>query len=243
MFKSNRSLFYIAFSFLTAYMGKAGLILYAADPDLDNPAVKAAIKAAVEKAVEDATAPLVAKRDELLTEVKNLRKGKSIDPEDYAKLEAEIETLKGDLAKSTKELKLANETATKATKQLESETGFTQKLLIDNGLLENLSKNGVTDPAYQKAAVAMLRSGVQIVVEGENRVAKVGDKALADHVAEWAKSDEGKRFAAAPGNSGGGGNGGGNKGGGGKTMTRAEFDAADQATRSTFSKEGGKVVD
>lgn len=225
------------YSILTRYMASMGLMLFAVD--LDDAEVKAAIKEAVEAAVK----PLTEKRDELLNEVKQLRKGKQVSPEDLEKLEQAHEELKGQLTQAQKDLKTAQTTAEKATKDLESEQGFTKKLLIDNGLLENLSKNGVTDPAYQKAAVAMLRSGVEIVIDGENRVAKVGDKPLTDHVAEWAKSDEGKRFASANGNSGGGAGGGAGGGGGGKTMTRAAFDALDPAGKATFSKEGGKVTE
>jgi len=227
MFKTNRSLLYIAFSWLTAYMGRSGLILYAGDIDLNAPEVKAAI--------DEAVAGLSSKNAELLKEVKELRKGKSVNPEDLDRIESERDDLKAQLDKASKDLKAATATAEKATKALADEQGFTQKLLIDNGLLETLSKNGVTDPAYQKAAVAMLRSGVQIVVDGENRVAKVGDKALADHVAEWAKSDEGKRFASAPGNSGGGA-GGGSGQGNAKTYTRQQFDNMNPQDQANLSK-------
>lgn len=196
--------------------------------DLNAPEVQSAIKAAI----EEATAGLSEKNKELLKELKEARKGRDIDPAEVEKLEEQIEQLQGQLKAAQKEAKTLKETADKATKALESESGFTQKLLIDNGLLENLSKNGVTDPAYQKAAVAMLRAGVQIVVDGENRVAKVGDKDLADHVAEWAKSDEGKRFASAPGNSGGGGHGG--QGGGG-TQPKGKIDGTPEERAAHFA--------
>ncbi len=196
--------------------------------DLNAPEVQSAIKAAI----EEATAGLSEKNKELLKELKEARKGRDIDPAEVEKLEEQIEQLQGQLKAAQKEAKTLKETADKATKALESESGFTQKLLIDNGLLENLSKNGVTDPAYQKAAVAMLRAGVQIVVDGENRVAKVGDKDLADHVAEWAKSDEGKRFASAPGNSGGGGHGG--QGGGGN-QPKGKIDGTPEERAAHFA--------
>lgn len=214
------------YSLITRYMAAMGLMLFAVD--LDDAEVKAAIKKAAKELAEEENAALIAKRDELLNEVKQLRKGKQISPEDLEKLERENEELKGQLTQATKDLKSAIANADKATKDLESEQGFTKRLLIDNGLLESLSKNGVTDPAYQKAAVAMLRSGVEIVIDGENRVPKVGDKALADHVAEWAKSDEGKRFASANGNSGGGA-GGGAGGGGGEVKGKIDGNDAERA--------------
>lgn len=166
-------------------------------------------KAALAKAVEDATAPLVEKNRELLGELKKARKSAEITPEQLADVEAERDKLQADLTAAQKAVKAATAAAEAATKQLADESGFTQKLLVDNGLVSELTKHGVTDPAYIKAAQALLRSGVQIVADGENRVAKVGDKALGDHVKEWAASDEGKRFVTAAAN-GGGGAGGGN---------------------------------
>lgn len=189
----------------TSYMASTGMMLFAADPGDGGKTVQEQIA----EAVKEATEGLSAKNAELLQEVKNLRKGKTISPEDMEKLESQIETLQGDLAKANKDLKAANDAAAKATTALEAESGFTKKLLIDNGLLEALSANGVTNPVHQKAAVAMLRGGVEISIDGESRVAKVGDKVLADHVKEWAGTDEGKHFVTADGN-GGGGAGGGN---------------------------------
>jgi len=66
--------------------------------DLNSPEVKAAIAAAV----EEATGPLIAKRDELLKELKTARKGQQIDPETVSKLEEQIETLKGELTAAQK---------------------------------------------------------------------------------------------------------------------------------------------
>lgn len=206
--------------------------------DINSPEVKAAIEAAVEAAVT----PLAAKRDELLAEVKKLRKDSAIKPEDMERLEAERDELKEQLDKASKDLKAANTNAEKANKALADAEGFNHKLLVDNGLSDALTKAGVTNPAFLKAVKSTLAGQVQIVADGENRVAKVGDKALADFVAEWAKSDEGKHFVAAPANSGGGSQGG-SSGNNAKTMTRSAWDAASHAERATFSKEGGKVVD
>lgn len=166
-------------------------------------------KAALAKAIEDATAPLVEKNRELLGELKKARKSAEITPEQLAEVEAERDKLQADLTAANKAVKAATAAAEQATKALQDESGFTQRLLVDNGLVSELTKQGVTDPAYIKAAQALLRSGVQIVADGENRIAKVGDKALGDHVKEWAASDEGKRFVTAAAN-GGGGAGGGN---------------------------------
>ena len=145
---------------------------------------------------------MATKNKELLGELKEARKGQQIDPAVVERLETQIDTLKQELTTANGLTKTANANAEKATKQLESETKFTQKLLVDNGLSDVLVKAGVSNPAHLKAVKSMLASQVQIVSEGDLRVAKVGDKALTDYVTEWAKSEEGKNFIAAPNNNG-----------------------------------------
>lgn len=172
--------------------------------ELDSPEGKAAIKAAV----EEATAALANKNKELLSELKEARKGKTINPEDLEKLESRIEELTGQLTEAQKTAKKATTEAEKATKALADAEGFTQRLLVDNGLTDALTKAGVSNPVHLKAAKALLSGQVQIVADGDSKVAKVGEKALADFIGEWAKGDEGKFFVAAPNNSGGGANGG-----------------------------------
>lgn len=174
-----------------------------ADIDLSAPEVQAAIKAAV----DEATSGLLKKRDELLGEVKKLRKNSEIDPEDYQRLKEENEELQGKVTEAQKAAKKAADDAQKALKQAETESSAVRQLLVENGLNEALTKAGVK-PEYLKAAKAMFANDVQVVQEGESRIAKVGDKALTDFVAGWAQSDEGKHFVSAPANSGGGANGG-----------------------------------
>jgi hypothetical protein len=69
----------------------------------------------------------------------------------------------------------------------------------------------------------MLKENVQIVVEGDARIAKIGDKALSDFVKEWAAGDEGKHFVQAPANSGGGATGGN---GGGAASIKGKVDGS-----------------
>ena len=172
----------------------------------DTPEEKAALAAAIDEAVQG----LKTKNAELIDKNKKLQKGQEIDPQTVVDLENQLDAMKGELTTAQKAAKEAVKTADTATKALQAESGFTQKLLVDNGLVSELTKHGVTNPVHLKAAQAMLRSGVQIVVDGENRTAKFGDKPLADYVKEWATGDEGKFFVAAPSNSGGGAQGGGN---------------------------------
>lgn len=209
--------------------------------DLNSPEAKEAIKAAV----EEATAALAAKNRELLGELKDARKGKAVNPEDLEKLESRIEELTGQLTEAQKAAKTAAKESETVRKQLTDAEGFTQRLLVDNGLTAELTKAGVTNPVHIKAVKAMLGSQVQVVTDGDQRVAKVGDKALSDYVSEWAKSDEGKFFVAAPANSGGGARPGAGQGGA-KVMKRADYDAAvasGDTSAASFFKDGGKLID
>lgn len=197
--------------------------------DLNAPEVQDAIKEAVEKAV----APLISKRDELLGEVKKLRKNAEIDPADLDKVEAERDALKQQLNEANKTAKKATEAAEQARKALEGAEGFTQRLLVDNGLNDALTKAGVTNPVHLKAAKSMLAGQVQIAVDGDNKVAKVGDKALAEYITEWAKGDEGKHFVAAPANSGGGAGGGS---GGGGNNGKGKVDGTEKERADYFAQ-------
>jgi hypothetical protein len=201
------------------------------DIDLSAPEVQEAITAAVEKA----TAPLVAKRDELLGEVKKLRKGREIDPAEVEKLETEIDALKGQLSEATKAARKAAQDAEKATKALADAEGYTANLLRDGALTEALVKAGVTNPVHQKAAKALLREQVAVVAEGDQKIAKVGDKAVGDFITEWAGSDEGKHFVTAQ-EANGGGSQGGYRGGKGPAPKRSEMNHVQKAE---FIKEHG----
>ena len=201
------------------------------------------VKAAIEAAVAEATAGLVAKNQELLGKLKKATKDAQIDPSEHAALQSELDATQAKLAEATKALKAANTEAEKVKKAFEGESKLTHRLLVENGLTDALTKAGVTNPVHLRAAKAMLSGQVQLVAEGDNRIAKVGDKALADYVGEWAKGEEGKYFVAAQQNGGGGAPGGAGKGGNAKTLTRTAFDGLDVAAKSKFIADGGTVTD
>lgn len=207
--------------------------------DLNAPEVQSAIKAAVEKA----TAPLLAKRDELLGEVKKLRKQTDIDPAELEKVESERDELKAQLAEANRTAKSATKAAEEATKKAEAADSSMAKLLVDNGMSEALAKAGVTNPTYQKAARAMLAGQATLVADGDTKVIKIGDKPLSDFVAEWAKGDEGKAFVAATPTSGDGAHNGRPATTTSKSITRAAFDQLDPAARMAHTKAGGTVTD
>ena len=120
--------------------------------DPTDPDTKAAMKAAVDESNE----AQAAKNSELLNEVKklkaDLRKTQDIKPEDVAAIEAERDKALVDLTAAQKTAKEATTAADKATKALEAESGFTHKLLAENGLIAELTKAGVSDAAYLEAA-------------------------------------------------------------------------------------------
>ena len=207
--------------------------------DPNDPDTKAALKAAIDEAV----AGLQTKNTELLAKLKKAQKDSTVDPSEHAALQSELDATQAKLAEAVKALKAANTEAEKVKKAYESESKLTHRLLVENGLTDALTKAGVTNPVHLRAAKAMLSGQVQLVAEGDNRIAKVGDKALADYVGEWAKGEEGKYFVAAQQNGGGGAPGGAGKGGNVKSLTRTAFDGLDVAAKSKFIADGGTVTD
>lgn len=209
------------------------------DIDLSSPEVKAAIEAAVEKA----TAPLVAKRDELLGEVKKLRKDATLDPADLEKVEAERDDLKAKLAEANKAAAKAVKDAEAANKRAADIDSNYSLTLTDAALTEALAKAGVTQPVHIKAAKALLASQVQAVDENGARVVKAGDKGLADFITEWAGSEEGQFFVAPNGSHGDGAHGGARVTTGKSSVTRATFDGMSAEARMAHTKQGGTVTD
>jgi hypothetical protein len=209
------------------------------DVDLNSPEVKKAIEAAVNAAV----APLVEKRDELLNEVKTLRKGTAIKPEDLEKVEAERDEYKAKLDAANKDVKKLTTERDTAVTNLAKESEISANAHKERDLTESLAAINVSNPIALKAAKALLASQAQVVVEGDKRVTKVGDKLLSDHLKEWAATDEGKHFITAPANGGGGANGGSGNGGGGKQMTRAQFDSLDATSKASAIKDGATITD
>lgn len=201
-------------------------------------------QADLDEAIEKAVGPLKSKVEEVIGDNKKLknelRSKSEIKPEDMAALESENERLKADLTKAQKEAKDATTAAEKATKALEDESGFTRKLLVENGLKDTLIKGGVKDEDFLDALVTKFSQGASIVSEGDMRKAMLGDKELSAVVTEYLGSDAGKKFVAAPHNSGGGAPGG--KGGAtGKSVTQEQFDGMSPKDRSSFFADGGTI--
>jgi predicted RNase H-like nuclease (RuvC/YqgF family) len=144
-----------------------------------------------------------------LTKAKaELRKGQTIDPNDYSALQAENEAFKTKLADADKQTKKLAEERDKAVKTLETESQVTVNMQRERDLTEGLASINVTNAINLKAAKAMLAAQVQVVTKDGVRISMVGDKPISEHLKEWATTDEGKHFVAAPNNNGGGAQGG-----------------------------------
>ena len=196
---------------------------------------------------------IVTKRDELLEEVKRLktklRTFDGIDPAEVKDMKERMEELEEAASKGSKDVEAAvQRTEAKYKKELEkaqaglaAEQKVTTQLLVENGLTDALAKVGVTE-AGLKFARAFFAPQVQIEVDGDQRVATIGEKKLAEAVAEWAKTDEAKLFIRASVSTGGGASGGAGGGSSAKQMARAEFEKLSPADQMTFVKEGGRIT-
>jgi hypothetical protein len=75
-----------------------------------------------------------------------------------------------------------------------------RKRLVTDGLTAALTEAGVTNPAFLKAARAMLEHDVEVVEEDGSRTAKMksdlGGDDLAKYVQNWVQGDEGKAFVS-----------------------------------------------
>jgi hypothetical protein len=155
-------------------------------------------------ALKDSITKLEAKNTELVGENRKLKRGAEIDPEDLSRAERERDEWKGKAETATRDLKKATTDLEAANVTLKGEQGYTQKLLVDNGLMAALTEVGVKNPVNLKAALALIRANnaAEVKVEGDTRAALIGGKPLAEFVKTWAASEDGKHFVAAPVNSG-----------------------------------------
>lgn len=186
-------------------------------------------KAELQKLIDAETQGLKDKNTELLSEIKKQKDSlksiqAQIDELSSAKEKAEQEALEksGDVEK----VKASIEAREKKEREkleaaLQSKEAALQKLLVDQGLTEALTKAGVQNPAHLKAAKALIlaENKAEIVEENGITVAKIGDQSLHDYVSSFAQGEDGKHFVSAPNNSGGGARGNQNGSGGQKKLS------------------------
>lgn len=144
-----------------------------------------------------------------LTKAKaELRKGQEINPAEFAQLQQDYDTLQAKNITLDGQLKKVTGERDNLSQTLEAENKIAVERQRDSDLTNALTAMNVNNPINLRAAKAILAAQVQVVTEGDKRISKVGDKPLADHLAEWGATDEGKHFISAQQNNGGGSNGG-----------------------------------
>lgn len=207
---------------------------------ITDETLRGKVTEAVTAAIEEATNGLQTKNAELLGKLKKAKQGADIDPLEYQQLMANSEKMEAENSELKKAVKRLQTDLEKGQKALLAESSIVSRLLVDNGLNDAMLKANVR-PEMQKAVKAMLAGQVVLKQEGDSKAAFINDKSLSDFVGEWAKSDEGKHFVAAPQNQGGGANGGSNGNGSAKLMDRTAFESLPPAKQMAFIKDGGKV--
>lgn len=136
-----------------------------------------------------------------LAKAKAKARGADIDPEAHAQLQTDYDTLKAAHAKLEAGSKAQID---KLTQSLTEIDGKFKASTIDAALSGALNDAKV-DPKYIAAVTALFKG--QAAIDGD--AVKVGDKALAEAVKEWAAGEAGAPFISASQNAGGGAAGGG----------------------------------
>ena len=191
----------------------------------------------LEDLTQDKLDELLAENESSKTSIKGLKadilalkqkaKGADIDPAEHAALQTQVEELTTKLAKSEKDSKAAIDNLTAEGKTKDEAL---HKHLIEGSLTGALAKAGVK-PEFMDASMALLKGQAIIKSENGTHTALIGDKPLADAVGEWAASDAGKHFVAAPSNGGGGAGGGSGSG----KATAGKIDGTPQERAAYFA--------
>ena len=191
----------------------------------------------IEELTQDKLDELLAENESSKTSIKGLKadilalkqkaKGADIDPAEHAALQSQVEELTSKLGKVEKDSKTAID---KLTAEGKTKDEALHKHLIEGSLTGALAKAGVK-PEFMDASMALLKSQAIIKSENGNHTALIGDKPLADAVGEWAASDAGKHFVAAPSNGGGGAGGGSGSG----KATAGKIDGTPQERAAYFA--------
>ena len=210
-------------------------------------------QADIDKAVNDALAKIQAsvdkletKNDELVGEVRKYkqqaRAASEIKPEDLQAAEDRADKAETALADATKQIKTLTTERDKAVSALETEQGAARTYALEAELASAIAEGNVVPGLVPGFKAMMAGTAKAELVDGKYSVT-IGDKPARDHIKSFLDSDDGKAWRAANHNSGTSAPGGSGNGSGAKTVTRAEFDAMSHPDRSTFAKDGGKVVD
>lgn len=222
--------------------------------DPNDPADKALVDGLIADAVQEANEAheavvegLKAENFKAREKLRLAREGKGGDnTAEVERLERELDESQAKLTdaervarENKRELDKAQKIIATAQETAEAESAFSRNLIVENDLTKALLEANVA-PQFVEAAKAMLGKAATVKTDGDNRVAVVGDKALAEYVKEWAGSDAGKHFVAAPANGGGGSGGQGQ--GSGSTKKLADMTEGERLEMSRTNPIGWKAL-
>jgi hypothetical protein len=148
------------------------------------------------------------------------------------------------LLRETLEKKFQKELGERDTTITKKESTI-RRLVVETALSSALTKNKVTNPAFQKAAKTLLAPNVKISENDKGDFVgmvdtDMGEVTVEQYVKDWANGDEG--FSFVEGNTGSGAPGSKNRSGK-KELTRTQFDELGPAQRAEFTKNGGRIFD
>lgn len=240
----------------------------------EKPELKGEIDKLVEQqatAIAEKTASgLLAKKNELLDELKPLKElkrklGEDFDPEEYFKLKQEISDKekqgfveKGQIDKLVEaHTKEKEQWASTYKKDVEHKDGEIQSLkdqlrtvIVDNELTRELTAIA-KDERSLDYLIFKAKPLIETVDDGGKTIARVKDsmkgdgsyKGIKDLVSSFSEDEAYAPFVKGSNASGSGAQHTQSGGAGSKTLKRAEFDSKPEIERMAFIKEGGKVVD
>ena len=148
------------------------------------------------------------------------------------------------LLRETLEKKFQKELGERDTTITKKESTI-RRLVVETALSSALTKNKVTNPAFQKAAKTLLAPEIKISENDKGDFVgmvdtDMGEVTVEQYVKDWANGDEG--FSFVEGNTGSGAPGSKNRSGK-KELTRTQFDELGPAQRAEFTKNGGRIFD
>lgn len=160
----------------------------------------------IEEQLEDLKSQVEAtnsKNKELLTELRIAKsKNKELDPDAYAKVLEENDTLKSELSKTKSELGLKAKDLEKLSGTLTEKENYLKNLTLENSLNDALSSLGLNQVQLNRLKKSF-KADATITDDG----VAIDGKPIKDFMTEWSNSDEGKSFIPAPANSGTGASG------------------------------------
>lgn len=130
--------------------------------------------------------------------LQDLKKKASTVPDDF---DAELwnKAKSGELTEGSVKVREKLETKLKTERERAQQLeGIIRSLTVDRALADALDEANITNPAYRKAATAMLKDAVKLEGEKVYVDSDMGPLDTTEYVKKWAASDEGAAFVSQP---------------------------------------------